>query len=873
MFPTSKLKSLILTKKNISFFESDHSPYYIACPDYVQKSSGPRVLHYLCHTLNELGYEAYITANHTSPWLRTPKLTTEIRKSHELANRPPIIVYPEVVTGNPLKGHVVARWILNKAGHLGGTQKFCEEELLFYWDEWVLTNERHADRLYLDSVNSRIFNNKQTAEQRTGTCYYAHKYLHQGGKVHPWLLDNSTSLCQDIPRSPEEIAQILRTATLLFCYEPSNIVSEAYACGCPCVIVKSTYSEYFDLSNIGITQIDEKSIPSFVPAAVPAEFESQYTAHIEKAWPTIENFINRTQQAARSYLELSQQPNQKLKHAITLFGDNNLDQATKLFSELLFSLPNSPLPSAYLAFICAANHLTEDAAQFISKALEIDPARVELSAALGESFLKAGRPDLAVDYLQVAIGQQVNLFSAYPALAQSMHLTGKTDEAIALLQAVITMPEAASTHISSVLLELLAQQGNLDAFADICLRYSQGLADDLLAARCLARIDPDGERLLDALAAAQSRLPASPEGAPPPRSADGRCRIAFMLSDFSREAKQGRLALLLQHLPAERFVTQLIINDPAIVNNDFANACSLLVDDLAIINQQNDAVALEQLKQLAPDVLIDLDSYGAADRLSLLVQAAVPHKLLWGEVPLPPLTPDCLPLRGAKVADDDMLPGIALPGLGEYLDLPNIPVITPASTTTSNDQPRHFACLTPAIRIGRAGWQLFTAVLAANDESTLSINLDDLGECAQQYITRQFAKGGVAAERLHFVRIQGIDELCRFWQQVDIGLAPPVDDGDTALPSCLWMGKPYVALASALPWARRATTLLDCAGASEWIAETPEAFVERSYGPLPPPNPRFRENLAAAGLNDPVTFAQGFAASIAQLIQPAPHHP
>lgn len=861
-----------------AFFESRHFPYYIASPNFLQKSSGPRMLHGLCHMLNEMGYEAYITSEVCSPWLRTPKLTKEVQARHRATGRLPIAVYPEVVTGNPLQSTVVARWILNQAGHLGGEVEFHPDELLFYWDEWVLKEERNADRLFLPSVDTRLFNAYGVnPDDREGFCYYAHKYFTTGEKVADRIAAGGVSLCQDIPRSTEEIVAILRRAKVLYCYEPSNIITEAYVCGCPTVLVDTPYLRRFDnLERHEITTIPEAEIDFSCIPAHPTD-PDQLRINVETDGvamrQSLDNFVRKTQQAAIAHAELRQTPAYRFDESVTAFQNNDLENAMNGFAGLLETMPDNALPPAYLAFICANQGLLEEAAGFLERALEIAPSRVDFKAGLGESLLKAGHPAQATQYLKEAVTAQPDLLAAYPALAQSLHQTGKTDEAIALLQAVITMPEAASTHISSVLLELLAQQGNLDAFADICLRYSQGLADDLLAARCLARIDPDGERLLDALAAAQSRLPASPEEAPPPRSADGRCRIAFMLSDFSREAKQGRLALLLQHLPAERFVTQLIINDPAIVNNDFANACSLLVDDLAIINQQNDAVALEQLKQLAPDVLIDLDSYGAADRLSLLVQAAVPHKLLWGEVPLPPLTPDCLPLRGAKVADDDMLPGIALPGLGEYLDLPNIPVITPASTTTSNDQPRHFACLTPAIRIGRAGWQLFTAVLAANDESTLSINLDDLGECAQQYITGQFAKGGVAAERLHFVRIQGIDELCRFWQQVDIGLAPPVDDGDTALPSCLWMGKPYVALASALPWARRATTLLDCAGASEWIAETPEAFVERSYGPLPPPNPRFRENLAAAGLNDPVTFAQGFAASIAQLIQPAPHHP
>ena len=60
------------------FFFADHHPYYIVAPDYTRTSSGIKVLHILCHALNERGYEAYVTANVRHPPLRTPPLTRDI---------------------------------------------------------------------------------------------------------------------------------------------------------------------------------------------------------------------------------------------------------------------------------------------------------------------------------------------------------------------------------------------------------------------------------------------------------------------------------------------------------------------------------------------------------------------------------------------------------------------------------------------------------------------------------------------------------------------------------------------------------------------------------------------------------------------------
>jgi predicted O-linked N-acetylglucosamine transferase (SPINDLY family) len=209
-----------------------------------------------------------------------------------------------------------------------------------------------------------------------------------------------------------------------------------------------------------------------------------------------------------------------------------------------------------------------------------------------------------------------------------------------------------------------------------------------------------------------------------------------------------------------------------------------------------------------------------------------------------------------------MLPGIILPGLGECWDLPELP-ITPTSGTPT------LGCLTPAIRIGPDGWRLFAQVLQASPESQLLLNLKDLGDSAQAYITRQFAQSGIAASRLRFVHAHTREELCHYWQEVQLGLAPPVDAGDQALNTCLWMGRPFVALAASLPWSHRPAALLHCAGASAWVADSATHYVELASRPPRAPDPGLRKHLRAAGLNDPSAFARRFAATMADLMQAA----
>jgi len=110
------------------------------------------------------------------------------------------------------------------------------------------------------------------------------------------------------------------------------------------------------------------------------------------------------------------------------------------------------------------------------------------------------------------------------------------------------------------------------------------------------------------------------------------------------------------------------------------------------------------------------------------------------------------------------------------------------------------------------------------------------------------------------------EELCHYWQEVHLGLAPPVDAGDQALTTCLWMGRPFVALAASLPWSHRPSALLDCAGAAEWIADSPARYVELAQQLSSAPVPKLRERMRAAKLDDPAAFAQGFATTMASLL-------
>jgi len=559
-----------------------------------------------------------------------------------------------------------------------------------------------------------------------------------------------------------------------------------------------------------------------------------------------------------------------LELGIGAFNRENFETAIECLSTAMTEEPENPLPCAYLAFICARQGLVNEARDFIAQTARLAPERADLIAALGETFLKTDRPSEATEYLRHAVHAQPDLFAAYPALAQSLHLTGQSAEAVSLLQTVATLPSNVQTSIQNSLLQILAECGDLSEFTKYALRFSAGLPDDLLAARCLARFDETGEEFLETLSRIQAQLEnvTHSNRGNAVQNEPGLTRIAFMLGDFTSLHQLEQLYALLRHLPAERFFTLLFFCYARPPRDDVAQMCALLADSPLNIHEDEDDSVVEKLRTLAPDILINMDVYAPSARLAAFLAAPAPHKFLWAEAPMPPIAPDVRTLTGALLNVEHMLPTLKLPGIGEVFELPELPFTEDAARKVG--EPPVLGCLVPAAGIGRNGWQLFAETLRQHPSATLVINLEELGQVAQTFISGQFSSAGVDPARLVFISVHTTEEFCLAWQSIDLGLLPPVNPGGLALPTCLWMGRPCLIPGSILPWSQRPAAMLKALGREEWMSIGEPHFVDLARQLAPSrvkPDPALRERMKALGLTDAKDFAQGFADAMTDLFR------
>lgn len=225
--------------KNI--FGELRSPYYLYAPAYTECSGGTRAIHYLCHALNLVGEEAYVTTDSVSVELRTPILSDETQARHQAAGIEPIVVYPEIVPNNPLAAKHIVRYLLNTPGVVNGQERSWEEsDLIFSFGAEILPPGMKAEILEVPLINTRVYNLEGTDnEQRSGALLFLNRYLDRGGILSP-ITANALEISYRVPkRSPEELAALYKRASVLYTYEPSTACFEALLCGCPVVYLQN----------------------------------------------------------------------------------------------------------------------------------------------------------------------------------------------------------------------------------------------------------------------------------------------------------------------------------------------------------------------------------------------------------------------------------------------------------------------------------------------------------------------------------------------------------------------------------------------------------------------------------------------------------
>jgi hypothetical protein len=230
--------------------------YVICAPSFSEENGGAMFLHALADGLNALGETAAISP---MPPLRKPPLRTRLRRTFQrrlpfrlsgapgtrLAHRSdfradPIVVYPEVVLGNPLRARHVVRWLLYKPG-LRNPYRFGPGELFFAASDACDLPDvtGGAARLFLWQRHPAYRDHGRT--DRIGTCFLVRK-----GDAKPRIPETEDAIQID-GLSHDEVARVFNRCETFYSYDEATMYSlYAALCGCLSVVVPGRFASHED---------------------------------------------------------------------------------------------------------------------------------------------------------------------------------------------------------------------------------------------------------------------------------------------------------------------------------------------------------------------------------------------------------------------------------------------------------------------------------------------------------------------------------------------------------------------------------------------------------------------------------------------------
>ncbi len=231
------------------FGQHPSGPFYIYVPSMAKRSAGVKVLLKLCRMLIEQGFEAFLII----PYSRTEVISFEgvdlpvlgiLRAvSDEENGRNPIVIYPEIVMGNPMNAGTVVRYVLNWPGVLGGDASYDPGEIVYCYTKTLANSIPGAQVLHIPVVDTSVFYDRKR-EKRFGSCFYAAKFRNLGGSP-AGIPRDSVEILRDgtLAQTPEEIAGLFSSCEVFYTFEDTLLSLEAALCGCPTVFVPNEIFE------------------------------------------------------------------------------------------------------------------------------------------------------------------------------------------------------------------------------------------------------------------------------------------------------------------------------------------------------------------------------------------------------------------------------------------------------------------------------------------------------------------------------------------------------------------------------------------------------------------------------------------------------
>ena len=199
--------------------------FVITAPPYNEKSAGCVMLYTLRDELKGLGYEADIM---------------QFDKSQPVSDDT-IVIYPEVIDGNPLGAKNVVRYFLNREGYASGNKvNASPNDFILVFNKLYHDNPHAVVRV--ENLNPHCHSDaSKPALERHLDCTYIGKGNMYSDQCK--VIDGTIEITRSAPADRQGLADLLRQTRFLFTYDVwSALNAESIMCGA--VVVPLMFHPY-----------------------------------------------------------------------------------------------------------------------------------------------------------------------------------------------------------------------------------------------------------------------------------------------------------------------------------------------------------------------------------------------------------------------------------------------------------------------------------------------------------------------------------------------------------------------------------------------------------------------------------------------------
>jgi len=547
--------------------------------------------------------------------------------------------------------------------------------------------------------------------------------------------------------------------------------------------------------------------------------------------------------------------------ALRRLGRN--EEAGAAFERSLQLEPDSADTLLHAAVNALALRDAARARSYGERVLALQPNNVGGLWVVADAIATDGRPDEAIDLYRRAIAIDPGVADLYINLGDALNKVGVPHEAVTELEHALRLrPGDAQAHLN-----LGAALFRLGEMAEARQHYRT--ASDLAPARAEVHtaylfgllhddsVSPDEcfaeHRRIGELIEAPRRHLQRPHDND--RDPERGLRVGFVSADLREHAVAYLIEPIWQAMHGGRHRIYAYANLPR--EDAVSERLRALTDEWVRVDRLSDEALAERIRQDRIDVLFDLAGHTTGNRLPVFAMKPAPVQVSWLGSPgtTGMSTIDYRMIRHSVDADlsrerflTEKVARVRFRGLQPERDAPPpapLPALTHGHVT--------FASFNKLSKISQRAIELWSRVLNSVPGSRMLI-VGAGDQRTQARLRSEFAVHGIGAERLDFRPKVPMADYLAMHGEVDIVLDTLPYTGGTTTSHALWMGVPVVTYAGEVPQQSQATALLVKLDLDDWVARSPEAYVEKA-------------RAAAGDLAALAELRQGLRARMADLIR------